>query len=224
MFVKKLKKHSGAIVWILSGLALFIYGTLGVLGKDIPGVEELVNFVNSAQGGYLYLAAFISIFLEGLYFIGSFFPGSSLVILIAIVAQAGGPIKFLGIIGTVYVGWLLVGLVNVFGAKLLLKHLNKLPESKLEDDLGMTWFPAFRANAEVAQATEGHPKSHILMSSFRVKTIACLGAAVYALVIPFFVDIQELKNEEGFLGLSVIAAISIGTGIFKIYEKNKTAD
>ena len=90
----KKNKIYGGIVWLMSGFALLTYGILGLTQTNIPGVEELVSFVNSANGIYLYLAAFISIFLEGLYFIGSFFPGTSFIILISIVAQTGGYLQF----------------------------------------------------------------------------------------------------------------------------------
>jgi len=114
---KNKTKLYGAFVWILAGIALLSYGILGLTQTNIPGVEQLVAFVNGAQGGYLYAAAFVAIFLEGLYFIGSFFPGSSLVLLIAIVAQAGGLQQFLLIIGTIFIGWVIAGIVNIFGAK-----------------------------------------------------------------------------------------------------------
>ena len=216
-------KLYGGLVWIFSGCLLLAYGALGLTGHDIPGAEDLVAFINAAQGPWLYLAAFVSIFIEGLYLLGSFFPGSSLVLLIAVVAQAGGPVQFLGIIFTIYIGWLLAGLVNVFGAKYFFKtlHIDVDSLDKIEDNTGTTWFPAFRANTEVAQVTEGHKLSEVLWSTFRVKSYACVGAAVYALIIPFLIDIQNVDNEEGFKSLAVIALISFAVGGYKLYEHKK---
>ena len=61
--------YSG-LVWILSGGVLTIYGTMGLLNTSVPGVEELVAFASSANGFYIYLAAFAAMFIEGLYLIG----------------------------------------------------------------------------------------------------------------------------------------------------------
>lgn len=213
-------KLYGGIVWMLSAVALLTYGYFGLTNTNVPGVEEFVDFVSSAEGVWIYAAAFLAIFFEGLYFIGSFFPGSTFVLLIAIVAQAGGTLQFLGVILTVFIGWIFAGLVNIYGArffsKTMLKDAQKLQD--IEDNAGMTWFPAFRANTEVAQIAEGHPKREVFLSSLRVKAYASVGAAVYALIIPFIIDIQELNNEEGFWGLSVIAAISFGVGVYKVWE------
>ena len=61
----------------------------------------------------------------------------------------------------------------------------------------------------------------VFFSSLRVKGLTCLGLIVYALVIPFIIDIDTLDNEEGFTGLFVIALVSIGVGVYKIYEYTK---
>lgn len=221
------KLYSG-LVWIFSGCLLLTYGWLGLTKTNIPGVEELVAFINSAQGLYLYLAAFLAIFIEGLYILGSFFPGSTLVLLIAILAQTGGVLQFLGVILTIYIAWLLSGLINIFGAKYFSKtlHLDSKSLDKIVDNTGLTWFPAFRANTEVAQITEGHSVKEVLLSSVRVKTYACLGMAVYAFIIPFILDIENRTNEEGFWSLSIIAGISFGVGGYKLYQyrQQKTAN
>ena len=218
------KSYSG-LVWIFSGCLLLVYGGLGLTNTNVPGVEELVAFINSAQGNYIYLAAFLAIFIEGLYVIGSFFPGSTLVLLIAILAQVGGVVQFIGVIGTIYIGWILAGFFNIYGAKYFSKtlHIDSSTLDKIEDNTGLTWFPAFRANTEVAQIAAGHKTSEVLWSSIRVKTYASLGAAVYALVIPFLLDIENRTNEEGFMSLAVVAAISFGVGGYKIYQgRNQT--
>ena len=84
---KDRKDLRSGIVWILSALALSTYGTLGLLNYRLPGVEEIVSYISSIQGTYLYGAAFLAILIEGIYFLGSFFPGTTLVIVIAILSQ-----------------------------------------------------------------------------------------------------------------------------------------
>ena len=216
-------KIYGGIVWLLSGVALLLYGIMGLTQSNVPGVEELVAFVNSANGFYLYLGAFISIFLEGLYFIGSFFPGTSFVLLISIVAQTGGTLQFLLIMGTIFVGWTLAGLTNIVLAKHFSGFIQKRPENneKMENNAELTWFPAFRSNTEVAQITEGHSVRKVFLSSTKIKLFATVGAAVYAFIIPLFIDIQNMKNEDGFLGLAIIAGINFVIGGSKIYQELK---
>ena len=216
-------KLYGAFVWILAGAALLMYGILGLTQTNVPGVEQLVALVNNAQGNYIYLAAFVAIFFEGLYFIGSFFPGTSLVLLIAIVGQIGGLEQFMYIIATVFVGWVLAGAVNVLGAKYLSKTFKPSEQTleKLEQNAEITWFPAFRANTEVAQVTEGHSMKKVFISSTIIKVYVSVGLAVYATIIPFFIDIQNVENDEGFWGLAVIALINFGIGGSKIYEYYK---
>ena len=73
------KKHKSAlyagVVWVLSGVALTIYGIMGMFKASVPGAEQAVDFLVQIEGRYIYLGAFVSIFIEGLYFIGSFFSG-----------------------------------------------------------------------------------------------------------------------------------------------------
>jgi len=219
----KKNKIYGGIVWLMSGFALLTYGILGLTQTNIPGVEELVSFVNSANGIYLYLAAFISIFLEGLYFIGSFFPGTSFVLLISIVAQTGGYSQFALVMITIFIGWTLAGLANIIGAKYFSRTFSITTENKeaLENNAEMTWFPAFRSNTEVAQITEGHSARKVFLSSTKIKLFASIGAAAYAMIIPLFLDIQSLENEDGFLGLAIIAGINFVIGGSKIYQELK---
>jgi hypothetical protein len=220
-------KLYSSLVWILSGCLLLVYGGLGLMNGNVPGIEELVAFINSATGKWLYLAAFLAIFIEGLYVIGSFFPGSTMVLLIAILAQTGGPLQFAGVILMIYLGWILAGIINILGAKYFTKatRIDTKSIEKIEDNAGLTWFPAFRANTEVAEITEGHSVKDVFLSTLRVKTYASLGAAVYAFIIPFLLDIENRSNEEGFASLSIIAIISFGVGGYKLYQhrQQKTA-
>lgn len=215
-------KIYGGIVWLISGAALLLYGILGLTQTNIPGVEELISFVNSANGAYLYLGAFISIFIEGLYFIGSFFPGTSFVLLISIVAQTGGYLQFGLIMTTIFIGWTLAGITNILLAKYFSRPFNLTANQEaLENNAELTWFPAFRSNTEVAQITEGHSARKVFFSTTKIKLYASLGAAVYAMIIPLFIDLQALKNEDGFWGLAIIAGVNFVIGASKIYQANK---
>ena len=90
-------KRAGT-VWILSGSFLLIYSILGLLDIKIPGAEDLVAFMSRTSGWYVFAAAFTAILFEGLYLIGNFIPGSTLVLVTAILASSGGSLVFLGTI------------------------------------------------------------------------------------------------------------------------------
>lgn len=208
-----------ALVWILAGLSLVAYGVIGFLNSSIPRVEELVYFLSTAEGKYIYLAAFVSIFIEGLYFIGSFFPGSTLVVILAILSQVAGLPVFIGTILAIFAGWCLAGVVNIWFAKAYRSKIARLQEDKeykIKDRLWTTWFPAFRANYEVAQITDGGDPLKVFLSSVRVKLWASLAAALCVLVFPLFVDIKEVSNEQGFVTVVVVAIISFIVGGMKM--------
>ena len=56
----------------------------------MPGVEELVSWLSRVEGWHITLAAFVTVFIEGLYFVGSFFPGATMVVLLALFSQFAG--------------------------------------------------------------------------------------------------------------------------------------
>ena len=213
--------YSG-IVWIVSGAALLAYALMGLNNTAIPGIEELVAMVQGAEGWYIYPAVLLAIFIEGLYVVGSVFPGSSIVLLTAIISQAGGPAMFFSIIVTIFIGWNLAGIANVLLARVLkrsfFKNTTKIQSTKHPE---ISWFPAFRANTEVSEVIEGRPTRAVLWSSLKIKAVTSAALSIYALLIPFILDINNLNNEEGFIGLSVIAAISLIVGGQKIFEHKK---
>ncbi len=216
-------KQKPALVWIVSGLFLVIYSGLGLLDVSIPGVEELVKFINSTSGMYLYAAAFLAIFFEGLYIVGNFIPGSTLVLLLAIFAQAGGTFAFLGTILAIFVGWCLAGAINIFLTARILKQrgLPIAPATPVRDRILTTWYPAFRANYEVAQVVSGIPPLRVFWSSLRVKIWASLGAAAYALILPFIIDMNNINNEEGFATVLGVSIICIGVGVWQLRNHSK---
>jgi hypothetical protein len=216
-----LKKTSYAgLVWIASGAFLLIYSGLGLLSVAIPGVEELVTFIQHTSGMYIYLAAFMAIFFEGLYIVGNFIPGSTFVLLLAVFAQAGGTFTFLGTILAIFVGWCFAGAINIFvTAKIIQRQGARLPQpATVHDRLLTTWYPAFRANYEVAQVVAGVPAWKVLVSSLRVKIWASLGAMVYALILPYVMDINTVNNDEGFWTVAAIALVCIIIGIVQLYQ------
>ncbi len=211
-----------ALVWILSAISLYIYCAMGFLNAKIPGVEELVKFLSSADEKHIYIAAFLSVFIEGLYFLGSFFPGTTLIIIISILSQVTGYAVFAGTIFTIFVGWSLAGLINIIVAKLYLKKIAKVGENheyEVKDRIWTTWFPAFRANYEVAQITDGGNVLKVFLSSMRVKFLVMIAVGVGAMIVPFILDIHTLKNEEGFASVAAVATISLVVGIVKIKKQ-----
>lgn len=224
--VKNKSLFVSGLVWILSGTALCLYAIYGLTDARLPGIEQLVNLVNQADGWYVYLAVLVAIFIEGLYVIGSVFPGSSIVILSAIVAQTSGASLFVSVLITIWIGWNIAGLVNVLLAKLfrnkLLQTLQKTESAVAHAEI--TWFPAFRANTEVAEVIEGKAVKSVLASSLRIKTFTVGALAIYALIIPLIIDINSLNNQEGFLGLIVVALISVGVGVQKLQEARKVIE
>ncbi len=213
------RELNSAIVWIVAGAALVAYGIIGLFNVAIPGVEELVVAISSVDGTYILLAAFLAVFIEGLYVIGSFFPGSTLVVLLAILSQLAGPWMFAATIVTIFIGWCLAGAVNILLARSYRSRIALLSgesEYKIQDRFWTTWFPTFRANYEVAQVIDGGDPLKVFYSSVRVKLWASGVMALAALSIPLFIDVNELSNEEGFASLLVVAIISFVVGGMKL--------
>jgi hypothetical protein len=214
----KTKQHNkAAFVWIFSGIFLLLYGLIGLWIDTTPGVEQLIDLLDKANGWWLYIGAAIAIFIEGLYIIGNLVPGSTLVLLLAVFAGIGGTDMFLGTILAIFIGWVVAGFVNIYITAAIIPRTDILIPAK--DRLLTTWYPAFRANYEVAQVASGVPPFLVLLSSIRVKAIACVGAGVYALILPYFIDITAATNEEGFWWVIAIALISIAVGVWEIRKK-----
>ncbi len=224
------KKNKGelysGIVWILSACSLVTYGLLGLFSGRVPGVEQIVSFISNASGTYIYIAAFLSILIEGLYFLGSFFPGTTLIAIIALLSQVHGTMTLVTTVATIFLGWCTAGALNIFFAKTYRTQVLKQVHNDtyhVHDRLWATWFPAFRANYEVAQVAAGGNPMKVFLSSVRVKFLVSLAMIAGALIAPFIIDIHTVSNEEGFLSLAGIASISFVVGVIKIrsYLQNK---
>ncbi len=199
-------------VWLLSALILSSYALLGLFGFTLPGVEQLVTLMSKTSGALIFGAAFTAILLEGTYIIGSFIPGTSLLTVLAILSQAGGPLMFLGTVLSIILGWCLAGFINIYvitrlGGKYQPADIS---QNEVHDNIFVTWYPAFRANHEVAQVASGLPRSAVLKSALRVRLIASSLAAILTLIIPLFVDIRTVSNKEGFLSVLVVAIVCFG--------------
>ncbi len=204
-----------------------MYGVLSFFNTNIPGTEELITFLTTVESKYVYVAALVSVFIEGLYFVGNFFPGAGLVLILAILSRISGPAVFIITILLIFIGWCAAGVVNIFLAKVYRSKIIKLEEVTdydIKDRVWTTWFPSFRASYEVAQVTEGGNPIKIFISSLKVRFWASLFVGALAFVIPLFFDIKETTDREGFISVGVVAAISLVVGVVKIkgYYSNKS--
>jgi hypothetical protein len=207
------------VVWIFSAIALIAYGILIIENTNLPGMEQLVTFLTTIDTKYIYIAAVISVFIEGLYFIGSFFPGATMVMILAILSQANG-LGTLGItILLIFLGWCLAGIVNIYLAKIYRAKIIKLEHQEdyiVKDKVWATWFPSFRSSYEVAQIVEGGKPIKVFISSLRVRFWATLLVGILALILPLFINIKESTNKEGFVFISIVIVINLWIGIAKI--------
>lgn len=212
------QRYSG-YVWLAAAAGLVVYGAIGLLGKNVPGAEELLAWMQSVDGQLIIVAAGVSILIEGLYFVGSFFPGTTLVILFAAMAQVQNTASFMLTIAAIFLGWIGASVCNIVFARWYALRLGftrdsiATPES---DHFLASWFPAFRSNVEVAQVIAGVRPWHVFYSSVRVKvfgTILLMGAVF---IFPLMIDVHEIDNEEGFTTIFVMAAIMAGVGCVQL--------
>jgi hypothetical protein len=200
------------LIWVASAAALAIYGTLLLSNSEIPGMGDLVRFLSSIDDTYIYLAAFISVFIEGLYFVGSFFPGASLVMIIAIISGASGYLVLFTTLLLIFVGWSLAGMCNIYFAKMYRSKVIKLQhddEYGVSDRVWTTWFPAFRSSYEVAQVVEGGNPLKVFISSLRVRFFATIFVGILSLIVPLILDINETSDKESLTTISIVMCISL---------------
>jgi hypothetical protein len=141
---------------------------------------------------------------------------------VSVLSQLTGYGVFAFTILTIFIGWCLAGLINIIVAKTYLSKVAKTEDKsdyEIKDRLWTTWFPAFRANYEVAQVTDGGSVLKVFFSSVRVKFLVSLAIGAGALIAPFILDIKNLNNEEGFASVAVVATISLIVGIYKIKKQ-----
>jgi membrane protein DedA with SNARE-associated domain len=212
--------YSG-LVWIFAAIGLTAYGLLGLSGSAVPGIEQIVDFINSIDTRYIYFAAFLAMFIEGLYFIGSFFPGSGLIIVIAVLSQTKSWLTFAFTILSIFLGWCAAGIINIMLAKKFTTYTHSEPV-EVKDRPWVTWFPAFRANYEVSQIVAGADVQKVFWSGVRVRIWGSIVATVHVATLPLFIDVTEMQNEEGYISVLVVTAIMFIVGGWQIcaYKKN----
>jgi len=204
-----------AAVWFIAALALFVYGTLVLYNTAVPGVADILAIVSGFKKEYIYLAGFLGIFIESLYVVGSFFPGTTLVTLIAVTAQFSGNATLLVAVLFIFAGWLLAGLVNVYAARFFLKKV-EVQDALVSDRIWLTWYPAFRAAHEVASVAEGMPVWRVIVSSIKVKAIMSALLFFGALLVSHIFDVSKMNNTEGVISVYALALVSASVGVWQL--------
>jgi hypothetical protein len=215
----KSQLYSG-IIWIISAIALAIYGFLIFFEAKVWKIEDLINFLSSIDKNYIYLSAFISVFIEGLYIIGNFFPGASLVMISAIISGASGYIILFKTLILIFIGWNIAGIINIYIANIYRNKIIKLKHSEeysVKDNILTTWFPSFRSSYEVAQIIEGGHIMKVYISSIKVRFLATLFVGMLALIIPLILDINQGSfDRESIFSIFIVFCINLIVGIKKI--------
>lgn len=206
--------HS-AWVWIAASGVMYVYGLLGLFALEVPGVDALISYIQSIHTSYIIIAAFLVILIEGIYAIGAVFPGSSFTLLLAAIAGLQSPGQFILVLIAIFSGWSVSSILNIVYARYIYKPESDTPEEKLSSHVWYTWFPAFRANYEVAEIARGVSVKNVLASTLLVKLIATIVVGAIAFIVPLFIDISQIDSKEGFLGVLLIATITLGIGLFK---------
>ncbi|HMA78987.1 MAG TPA: hypothetical protein VKP88_07745 [Candidatus Paceibacterota bacterium] len=206
-------RRSG-FVWLASAAALGLYAAIGLSGLQVPGVEELLALLNQAEGWEFMAAGFLAILLEGLYVIGNFFPGTTTVLLLAVLSSVGSWWQFAGTILAIFLGWCVAGMLNIAFAYRSFQAGKTQPQHVfiVRDNVWLSWFPAFRANYEVSQVAAGGNVWQVIISALRVRFFASLAAAAVAALVAALIDLTEIDNEEGFTSILAIASIMLIVG------------
>jgi len=210
-------KRSG-YVWLVSAAALGVYALLGLTGASIPGIQEFTKWLNQAQGWEFMVAGFVAILLEGLYVIGNFTPGTTTVILLAILLSVGSWWQFFGTLIAVFVGWCIAGALNILFAYYSFRAGKSVPEHVfiVHDNLWLTWLPNFRANYEVSQIAAGGDVRTVLFSAFRVRFMVSLIVAILATLTASMIALESIDNDKGFISLLLVVLIMIVIGVHDI--------
>lgn len=207
--------YSG-LVWLIGSIGLALYATVALSIGNLPGIEQLVVWLESLEGWWVLLAVFVAVFFEGLYFLGSFFPGTTIVLLLVLFAQAKSASLTLLTMAVLLLGWILSGAVNIALARRL--SITTEVEVLVHDRLLTTWMPSFRSNYEVAQVVAGASPWLVFWSSVRVKVWATLAASLYVLTMSFFIDVTNVSNEEGFASLFLFVVIMATVGVYQVRQ------
>lgn len=205
-----------AYIWIVAGIVFFIYSYILFSNIEINIIESLITFLSNINKEVIYLGAFIAIFIESIYLIGTFFPGSSLILLLAIASQFNGMATYFITILSIFLGWSLSTFVNIYIGKALLDK-NEVPTktNKIKENYFITWFPAFRANDEVSQASIGRPVTEIIQSSLKIKFVTSLIMMIAVIIIANTIEFATAV-EETYTSVIFVGFVCLGVGIYKL--------
>lgn len=217
------RDNLAALTWATSGILVMFYAFLGLIGKNIPGISYLVNLLSNLDSNAIYIALVLAMLIEGIYIIGNFFPGSSIIVLLVIGKTTQDISIFLTAIAFVFMAWLLAGLINTMIGLLIKKSfLDVSPKQNVvSSNKWITWFPAFRANYEVSQVIEGHSWWQVFLVSSRIKLITSFFMVLVLYILSLIIDINEVDNKEGFISLIIVALISIFIGYIKYIQESR---
>lgn len=210
-------------VWLVSAATLGLYASSGLLGWRVPGVEELLALLDRASGWEFMVVGFLAILVEGLYVVGNFFPGSTTVLLLAVLSSVGSWWQFAGTIAAIFAGWCVAGCINIAFAYRTFRHNHEGSEHvfRVRDNLWLSWFPSFRANYEVSQIAAGGDVWQVIRSAIRVRFFASLGAATLAAIIALIVDLNAIDNEEGFFSILAVAGVMVVVGGYELRKASR---
>ncbi len=122
----------------LSVIIFFLIITVGDSFGVIPGINDMIAFLESLYLRFGLFGLFISALLEGIAYFGLYFPGSVVVIL-AVVLSDGSLGTFLGISGTVSLALTISACISYFlGSRRIIK--DKLQGNANYDRDSWFWF------------------------------------------------------------------------------------
>ena len=208
-------ERQAAWVWIIASIVMFSYSLLVLLAFDIPGMAQIIDIISSIQTSYIVAAAFVVIFIEGIYGIGSLFPGSSFTLLFASLAALESPATFALVVISIFLGWSSATVINILYAKRM--YPTTITQSHQgRSHILYSWMPGFRANQEVADIARGISVYRVVYSTLVIKLIASIIVGGIAYMLPFIMDIETLSVTNGFVLSVIFAAITLGIGLFKL--------
>jgi hypothetical protein len=204
-----------ALTWYIAALGLATYGTLVLFETPVPGVADLFALLEGVDAVHIYLTAFVAILFEGVYVVGTFVPGTSIILLSALVSGIGGIDVLMVTTLVLYVGWLCAGLINIFVAKKLTKTPSThTPHSSSLYMAVLTCYPSFRAAQEVAEVVRGVRWQSVFVRSAYIKAAALCCFFVGALIVPYVIPTDTISNEEGVFTVYALAVVCVGIGLY----------
>lgn len=217
-FVVNESHKRAAFAWLFAAFALSVYASLVVSHTFVPGVADILLWLQHIDTRHIYVTALLAASVEGLYVVGAFFPGTSLIFLSALTAGLGGVHTLVVTSVAMYIGWLCAGVVNVAFAKRFVKNGATPSVLKISKRLMLvTWYPAFRAAQEVAEVLDGTSPLSVFISSAYIKFLAVTCFFFGALLIPHVISVGEISNGDGVVTVFALAFCSFIVGMYYLF-------